>query len=338
MKSQIFLYLFCGLGLWWAINRPPPTSSYKPGSYYKYAICPKIKARAYVWGEKYHLLPSERKAHYKLHLTHLFTPSGIHLSALLLFPAWFLKRRKKTFLLLLLIIFVLAYFFSSLHSFKRMCLVALLSRMSRQFNFRVVAGAFLIDLIIGGFWASPLSWFMSLLFLGTIALQLYSNKRTFFMAFLGGQALVGLLFSNAIYPVGMVLGWLVMTLFSFIFPLLLVESFLLSKSFFSLPLVLLVKKLSLLAGPSLAAWAGLAMAVLYFLNYRRMALLLLLLLPINVANLPRHRQKSATFPVAPPRPFVSVKYHAWGSRFDYKNGMVCRSRLYLDGWSTRCRK
>ncbi len=334
MKSQIWLYLFCGAGLFWALNRTHPSYS----KVFPSKISPQSKARAYVLGEKFQLTRKEVRAHRKLHLIHLFTPSGMHLSALLFLPALLLKRRKKAFFFLLTTVFVGALYFEAPHSFRRMCLVLGLTKVTKQLTFQTVLWGFTLDLALGGFWASPLSWFMSLLFLGTLTLQLYQNKRSLYVGFLGAQALVGLIFQQPIYPLGMALGWIVTDLFPWLFPLLLIESFPLPGFPLSHLLLFTIQKLSLLAGPELPPLLGLIIALFYFSKLSRYAWLLLLLSPVSLPNLPRHYQKATPFPSPPPHQYENKKNYAWGTQFIYQNGMICRSRLYQKGWSTRCKK
>ena len=352
MKSQLGLYLFCGLGILWSLNNsrvdyPSPKSPFLHGR-----SGPKVKARAYILGEKFHLNSREKRAHKKLHLIHLFSPSGMHLSALLFLPSLFLRKRKKIFLLLLAFVFGAALFFDLPHSFRRMCLVLGAIKITQRFNFFVVALAFLLDLVLGlfweGFWSKPLSWFMSFLFMGTLTLQLHGGKRSLYMAFLGGQAVVGLCFEQAVYPVGMALGWLVTALFPCFFPLLLVESFI--PPFFpfsSWSILWIVDKLSWAAGPQISPLLALVMACFYFgpgsgtRRFQIFSALLLIyfsLLPSKLFNLPQRYQTATPFPAPPPPLFLDRKIYSWGLKFSYPNAMVCRSRLYGAGWSTRCRK
>ncbi len=350
VKSQIALYLFCAASLWAALAlREPYNYRFRRAA----KSHPPIKARAYVLGEKSHLSRSELKAHRKLHLMHLFTPSGMHLTALLCLPAWFLRRKRKIFFAVLATVFVCALALGAPESFRRMCLILGLGRICRRFNFAIVGGGFFLDFLITlalrGWGLPSVSWSMSLLFMGTIVLQRLEPKRSLYMGLLGAQALIGVFFQQAVSPLGLLLGWVMVALFPCFFPLFLVES-LLWPSFSASSLYLfLVQILAQAAGPAIPAYLGLGFTALYFFKlwpfvfYRLghhpgLVLLGLALFPYRLPNLPRHYQRPLPFPAPPPRTYQSKTIHTWGVKFHYRGGMVCRSRLYHRGWSTRCRK
>ena len=346
MKSQIALYFFCAACLLAALSQRPP---FIPKRRPLVEPPPPVKARAYVLGEKSNLTYKEIKAHKRLHLMHLFTPSGMHLTALLCLPAWFLRRRRKTFLLILASIFAACLGLGALESFRRMCLVLGVSRIARRFSFATIALGFGLDLLIGfwqrGAFTPSISWSMSLLFMGTIVLQRFESKRSLYMGLLGAQALVGLAFNQAVYPLGLLLSWMMVALFPLFFPFFVVESFLWPGLSASSLFLFAVETLSLGAGPSLPAGLGFFFCVSYFAGLwpffiRRMGAFALVasLLPYSLPNLPRHYQKAPTFPFPPPKFYQKKTIHTWGVQFFYHNQMVCRSRPYQWGWSTRCRK
>lgn len=184
---------------------------------------------SYVAGE-YKKIPKEiKEAHKILGLNHLFTPSGIHLSALFLlfFPFLFwLKKSNRLghFLfgsLLYLSPFVLLPTFSAA---KRISLLRLLTLWKTLFPwqipiFALFIGAFVLDIFLGGYSSSPGSWVYSFLFIGI----LFSCEKlpSLFvpLALWGGQLMISFFQQTPLTLVGFFLGFLLTALFTPFFPI-----------------------------------------------------------------------------------------------------------------------
>jgi hypothetical protein len=106
------------------------------------------------------------KEQYKtLGLNHIFTPSGFHLSAVL-FPFLQLVKRARGQLLLLTLLGALAAFLPGFGALKRMILIKACQRLfDLRAGFLLALG---IDVLVGSFQTSALSFSYSLLFLGII--------------------------------------------------------------------------------------------------------------------------------------------------------------------------
>lgn len=106
----------------------------------------------------------------RLGIIHLLTPSGIHLASVLLVLKKFLN--KKIIAALLLVLLSILAFLSGFHSIKRICIFYILNQkiQSTKYSFCIT---FLIDLLVGGYANSPLSFALSFMFWGAI---LFSGK------------------------------------------------------------------------------------------------------------------------------------------------------------------
>ncbi len=139
---------------------------------------------SYVAGDYKKISKEIKDAHKILGLNHLFTPSGIHLSALflLLFPLLFWLRKKNRILhflfgtaLYLSPFFLLPTFYAA----KRISLLRIFSLWKEfipyHFSFFwIFLLAFGVDFLLGGYAASPGSFIYSFLFIGI----LFSCEKT----------------------------------------------------------------------------------------------------------------------------------------------------------------
>ena len=182
---------------------------------------------AYNTGSKKKLNRKMKKAHKTLHLIHLFTPSGIHLSALYLslWPLFSLARKKGSILYNTLWFgtALFPFILSGLYSIKRMALLRILWRLNRKFKYRrnffhLFLLTFFLDFIVGNFKYSPLSFIYSFLFLGIIAASSLSGKRAIYALF-GGQIIVGFFDLKAMAYSGFLFGFILTGIFSIFFPI-----------------------------------------------------------------------------------------------------------------------
>lgn len=184
---------------------------------------------SYVAGD-YKKIPKEiKEAHKILGLNHLFTPSGIHLSALfiLFFPLlfWLKKTNRLGHLLfgslLYLSPFVLLPSFSAA---KRISLLRLLTLWKTLLPwqipiFALFIGAFVLDLFLGGYSSSPGSWVYSFLFIG-ILFSCDKLPGIFIpLALWGGQILISYFQQTPLTLIGFFLGFLLTALFTPFFPI-----------------------------------------------------------------------------------------------------------------------
>ena len=163
-----------------------------------------------------------------LNLLHLFTPSGLHFSAILFFLTPLLNKLsryhinlKKVFLIS---ICISPFFLTGFYSLKRIALLKILSTfISRRISFFwIFQLTFIIDFLRGSYFESPLSFTYSYLFLGILISQ---GKFSFqlMLALFTGQILLSFSQQQSINLLGPMLGMGVTTLFTFFFPLLLIS-------------------------------------------------------------------------------------------------------------------
>jgi competence protein ComEC len=165
---------------------------------------------AYLWGKTRKLSKNIVEAHAQLHLQHLFSPSGLHLSLLqTVFP-------KILFPLLLLGSFTLPL----MMALKRMALIKFAHRFFPDYRFIIFLICMLIELIASSFNLS-LSFCYSFLFLGII----YSNERWHLSSLLYwifmGNLFCHMILAKSFSIVGFLLGQIILIIFT---PLFLVQT------------------------------------------------------------------------------------------------------------------
>ena len=146
-------------------------------------------------------------------LLHLMTPSGIHLSSLLMFVFIFIKKKYRIAIYLPLII--IFYPMIGLYSLKRV-LYFYLFKLFIKDNQTCFIITFLFDLLIGGYSNSPLSFSYSFLCWGLIV---FSNSK-FKMALnlFTAQLLISYFTIEQINSLAIIINPIFTTIFSFFFP------------------------------------------------------------------------------------------------------------------------
>jgi hypothetical protein len=165
-------------------------------------------------------LPRFMKERYQsLGLNHLFTPSGFHLSAVLLPFMKLLKTKHHIFVLIL--IGAGLFFLPGLTAMKRMLVIKTHQKvLGIHLGFVI---ALIMDVFFGSFQTSALSFTYSFLFLGII----YSNLKglALIIWFFIGQIMLAYFQNSDISPLLLLFSPLLNLGFGFIMPLLFVLSF-----------------------------------------------------------------------------------------------------------------
>lgn len=184
---------------------------------------------SYVAGD-YKRLPQEvKEAHKILGLNHLFTPSGIHLSALfiLFFPLlfWLKKVHRPGHLAFGTLLYLLPFFIlPTFYAAKRISLLRLISLWKTVLPFEIpffalFLLAFALDFFLGGYAASPGSFVYSFLFIGILFSCDKSPGLFIPFALLGGQVIVSYFQETPLTLIGFLLGFFLTTLFTPFFPI-----------------------------------------------------------------------------------------------------------------------
>ena len=151
-----------------------------------------------------------------LGIMHLLTPSGIHLASILIVLN---KLLPKSLLKLILVVF---YIFINInggfHSIRRILCFCLLKDTikSSKLNFYIT---FAIDLIIGGYSSSALSFSLSFLFWGVIIFS-NKNKVELLINLFFSQALISFFFNAKISMFSIIINPIITSIFSSSFFLL----------------------------------------------------------------------------------------------------------------------
>lgn len=171
-------------------------------------------------GDKSRLRKKVKRTFKLFGLYHLFTPSGLHLTAILLPFFFFLKKNHSKLLKSLLILVLLpAFWLEKFYSLKRMCLFHILKLLFPKLNFRTIfILTFFLNFLWGGWNQSPLSFALSYLFFGSIIFS--KTKKQILSHLFFSQMLVASLFEDYFSPFGFLIGQLFNLSFSLFFPVI----------------------------------------------------------------------------------------------------------------------
>jgi hypothetical protein len=293
-------------------------------------------ARAYIFGNKKGLSKKYLRIHRRLNLMHLMTPSGLHLSSLLLILKPILTKSLFKTILLAMLLMALQWT-NHFDSFERMAFFALLRvNPIKTFNQgQSFVLTFLFYFISGQYHQNPLSFTLSFLFLGVLIFGRYRLQIFFLLVLI--QSLLCLYFNQSFYFLGAVYGLILSGLSLFLFPALLIET-IFRQTFISESWLILLQFIDQLKGP-ITPTPFYLMTLFYLLYYypktRLIFLCLVVFFPIE--SLTPRKYKAYVSP--PPQHYIDRKVTSKKKLiFTYANGMVCRSTLRTDQWSTHCSK
>lgn len=161
-------------------------------------------------------------------LIHLLTPSGIHLSSLLLFIFLFIKKKFYKYIYFAFLLLIIPV--SGFYSLKRILYFHIFKcfRLSTEAAFICT---FIFDLLIGGFSNSPLSYAFSFLCWGVIIFSQKSKIQVIYNLFLA-QLIICYFNQSEINILSIIINPIFTSLFSFVFPILSINFWFLPRSFF----------------------------------------------------------------------------------------------------------
>jgi hypothetical protein len=238
VNGRLFLIYLIGFLLLFCSYRDTPKSykGYKKGSPFTTSRMTSLSKHfnnrtmatllnAFITGDKKKISPTVKKKFDNLALSHLFTPSGIHLASLYFLLLPFLKRAKNK-LIILIPLLGLSYFFTPFHSIKRILLMKVTSVwLDQRDMFKVFLISFTWDFILGTYSLSPLSYSYSFLFLGIIIS--FQNRPKLFLpvALLGGQIITQYFSDAPLTTTGFIWNFALTSLFSFLYPFFFITYF-----------------------------------------------------------------------------------------------------------------
>ncbi len=244
---------------------------------------------AYVWGEKALMNSAHIKWHNALYLQHLFTPSGVHLSSLLVLLK-LSKKRGRFYHSLEFIVLFLTLFPQGLYPLKRIALLRICTKINQLlFNNKFsLASVFFLSFALDFFWGNyhlnSISFALSYLFIGSLILLESKNFFRFIYFLFCAQLLVAIIFHQPFHPLAFIMGMILSALFALIFPILiaglLTYTFLPNFSEYFLALYTKILKASyhplLFKGAVInhLLWLSLIFIISLKINWRKKALLL----------------------------------------------------------------
>ena len=173
---------------------------------------------AFISGDKKKIFPTMKKKFKALSLSHLFTPSGIHLASLYFFLLPIMRRLKNK-LILLIPLLGAAYFLTPFHSIKRILLMKTVRVwLVKPKIFTIFILSFTWDFFLVTYHLSPMSFAYSFLFLGIIISFTDSPKLYLPLAPFGGQIITQFLSPFPLTTTGFFWNFLLTGLFAFLYP------------------------------------------------------------------------------------------------------------------------
>lgn len=192
---------------------------------------PKMEAGLYVstqTGDKSHVSKPLKKVLKEFGLIHLLTPSGIHLSSLLLFLFLFLKKKYKVYVYVLLLFIFIPL--SGFYSLKRIIYFHILQIFLKNIRASFLL-TFVLDLILGGYLNSQLSFIYSFLFWGVIIFH-KGTKFKLILSLFCAQLILCYFNQTNINFFALIINPVVTSIFSLIFPLLSINYWFIHFDFF----------------------------------------------------------------------------------------------------------
>lgn len=179
---------------------------------------------SFLTGHKNGISPYTRKAFKKTNLSFLLSPSGIHLTALLLILGIFLKRIKIKWVrhLSQCLILIPFLFLPQFYSLKRLILLRLIlkakfiAKFSLNFE-NIYLITFFVSFLFGHYHDSPLSFLYSFIFLGTFFSLRDHPKIILIMGLFSSQLIIALFMGEKVSLLAIGVGLIGSLIFSFLF-------------------------------------------------------------------------------------------------------------------------
>ncbi|MDP7321434.1 MAG: hypothetical protein QF441_12550 [Bacteriovoracaceae bacterium] len=296
--------------------------------------------KALVTGNKKELPREQKKLFKKYGLSHILTPSGIHLSSVI-----FLFKYFKTLeLLFLIVFFIYLQNFSVYNSLERVTLFRLLyifiKKLSRTKNNIEISfiGTFFLSALIGHYSANALSYIYSLLFWGTIIC--FKEKPLKMILMLNLSLLFISSYTNQLVsPFSLLINTVYTFIFSSLFPLFLFNNFLPTilnyDGLLNFIITLLINSLKMLdhiIGTPLVQipLSYLSLSILLFLNNKNKTAVLLICLSYSNTQVPQQ--------VNIPKRFINLESSAEIIKQKNKKVEFYDKKCKVDIFKIRCKK
>lgn len=256
----------------------------------------------------------------RLGIIHLLTPSGIHLACILFFLKKILNKHILT--ILIGVFLVVLKTVGGFYSIKRICIFFLINKIFKSNRLSFVI-TFLVDLLIGGYADSPLSFALSFMFWGTIIFSKDSKYLVIINLFIC-QLISSYFFSSQVNLFSFILNPLITSLFSSFFSLLSFQYW--TNFFISLDTLVLILIKVLITS---IKWID---SVLYFANtYVGILIFLIVLFPRK-----KHFFVLVIYLIFNVKTLNSENQKSYNGSYYLKESSLCKSYLGKYGIDKKC--
>lgn len=222
-------------------------------------------AMSYLFGDRRGLAKEIKHEHDILGLGHLFTPAGIHLAGviLILWPlSIILKKRWRASVrsLMILVLSALIMFIPQHYSLKRLSLLRFAAFFIKHYfryydYYYIFLFLCIVDLAIGTYRFSPLSFGYSYLFLGTILATRNLYPRIIFpLAMLGAQIIISYFQTTPLTTIGFIFNFVFTLLFELFYPVMFITFW--TNCYYLLEITLLIYKNIVHYGAIISSYFG----------------------------------------------------------------------------------
>ncbi|MDH5581874.1 MAG: hypothetical protein OEY33_08190 [Bdellovibrionales bacterium] len=310
-----------------------------------------LLAKAYVLGDVSALPNNIKKAHNKLNLGHLFTPSGLHFQSLiflLYFFMWPLRLWAPAYTKLLITLISLPLLFCDGYlAIKRIIWLRLafqLHRLSKyDFGlFNIFLMVFTLDIFVGTFSQNPWSFFYSFIFLGTI----FSNAKlsSIPLSLFITQFFLAALTQSPFNPLSSFIGIIISSFFVIIFPFFITALFLPIDNFLLVyeKTILFLAKFSSVGGQYFPGPLAILIILVLSstLSYKKHILWLLVFYSSPLFNLDykdfRKKRPYNLEYISSKKEINTIKRTRKGYKITYKDQGLCRYKLYHLFYEIKC--
>lgn len=273
-------------------------------------------------------------------LLHLMTPSGIHLSSLLMFLFIFIRGKKKLFIYLPLLI--ISFFVLGFYSLKRIIYFHLFKTVlgNTKYSFLLT---FLTDLIFGGYLLSPMSFTFSFLCWGVIIFS--ESKAKLLVNLFATQLFISAFMEQELNFLGILVNPFFTGLFSSSFPLMSLNFWILNFSWLYSTLIFFInlfnESLVFLSTQFnfLNFYSSFSITLLFILTNiglpNKRVIVLLIFLHTSPFKIESHSSSHPSFLATDPKRSQTLKV-SHGKYFYFNR--VCKRMLRNAFWDISCKK
>lgn len=292
--------------------------------------------RAYLLGDKKAISRKLIKIHKELGIMHFMTPSGLHLSTLLIIVSLIIRKSIVSFGITLILLIILGDY-THLDSFKRMCLFTVIKKnpLVKINNKQSFILTFTYYFIQGQYFENPLSFSLSFLFLSILVFS--SSRKEMITTIILIQMLISFYFGQSYYLLGSLYGLMLTFSSIIIFPLILLEA-IFSTHYFTDFWIIILKLLNSIKGPELPSFIFFLFITLFFIKSQKKLKVCCIIISIFIPLSFQRPKQKLYYSSPPPKNFIKRKEKDNKITFKYLNGLKCKSRFKIDRWYTRCKK